>query len=401
MVEVWLPYGSSEIPVRVPEERLIDILRIQRSPNLPDIAAEAKQLIETNRRLQEMAQQAKRVCIALGPCANPKLAGELINALLQTVTRNSSGTTTILSTPSAPNLDRESFSDTPIKHHLPESSGTSSVTEFKGDFTPQLNSDFLSADLRIIVGEVKPHNFLKYSGLSDMVFPGLASNDTIQHHLSNRNRFTVLDLYKERLNIANSLGRTMALGVILDSDRDPVRVALGSISDVLSTTQDSLEETHLRTVTKMADVVVMGAGGTPQDETLLEAVETLPAGLTALKRNGALIVAAECGKGHGDTEFYAWCQEGKEARYLETRLRHHFSYDGFKAAFLRRTLEAHRIYLISTVADHYVEKVFGMKAARTVNAALQTVQRTLGSDSTVSVIPDASRVIIRRQTIAQ
>jgi nickel-dependent lactate racemase len=113
-----------------------------------------------------------------------------------------------------------------------------------------------------------------------------------------------------------------------------------------------------------------------------------------------LIVAAECERGHGDTEFYTWCAERKEPRHLETRLRHHFNYNGFKAAFLRRTLETHRIYLASTIPDYYIEDIFGMKAARTVNAALQTAQRTLGSDSTISVIPDASRIILRQKTPA-
>ncbi len=41
----------------------------------------------------------------------------------------------------------------------------------------------------------------------------------------------------------------------------------------------------------------MSAGGTPDDESLLQAIETFPIGIGALKRNGALIIAAECGKG--------------------------------------------------------------------------------------------------------
>ena len=153
-----------------------------------------------------------------------------------------------------------------------------------------------------------------------------------------------------------------------------------------------------RNVTKTADIVVMGVGGAPQDESLVQAVETFPVGVTALKRNGVLIIASECGKGHGDTEFYDWCAEKKEPHHLEARLRHHFNYNGYKAAFLRRLLDSHRVYLVSTIPDHYVENVFGMRAARTVNAALQTAQRTLGSDSSISVIPDASRVILRQTT---
>ncbi len=40
MVEVWLPYGSSEVAVRVPEETLIDILKPQANTENLDPVAE-------------------------------------------------------------------------------------------------------------------------------------------------------------------------------------------------------------------------------------------------------------------------------------------------------------------------------------------------------------------------
>jgi nickel-dependent lactate racemase len=74
-------------------------------------------------------------------------------------------------------------------------------------------------------------------------------------------------------------------------------------------------------------------------------------------------------------------------------LKRNFNYEGYKATFLLRTLEKHRLYLVSTIPDHYVENTFRMRPAVTVNSALQSVQRTLGSNSTISVIPNASRII--------
>ncbi len=279
-------------------------------------------------------------------------------------------------------------------------SSTLPIDNFKG-FPLQLNSEFVSADLRIAVGELRPHQFLGYSGLSDVVFPGLASENSVRNHLTDRPGFSALDLRRERFEIASVLGDTLAFGVILNSDRTAAQVVLGSMKDSLLTLEDASNSTFSCHVAKMADIVVMSAGGAPQDESLLQAVETFPAGLAALKKDGALIVAAECGKGHGDTEFYEWCAERKETRYLEARLRRRFNYNGFKAAYLQRALESHRIYLVSTIPDHYVENVFGLKAAQTVNAALHTAQRAIGSDSTISVIPDASRVILRQQAPAQ
>lgn len=384
--------------MRVPEERLIDIFRTQNVANPSDPIAEARKLIESNERLQKLAKEAKRICIALGACGNRELAANLIETLQQTVASNSQAATTILLAPDAVELNKNLLPNTEIAHHNPESSATLPIENPQVDFVPQFNSEFVNADLRLIVGEHKPHPFLTYSGLSDIVFPGLASWSSTQSHLANRTGFSASDLRKERLEIASFVGNVIALGVVLDSDKTLSQVALGSLTDCLTTLEDATHRLLSRDVAKTADIVVMSAGGAPQDESLLQAVETFPVGVSALKRNGTLIVAAECGKGHGNTEFYSWCAEKKEPHHLEARLRHRFNYNGFKAAFLQRILDTHRIYLVSTIPDHYVEDVFGMKTAPTVNAALQTAQRALGADSTISVIPDASRVILRNTT---
>jgi nickel-dependent lactate racemase len=182
------------------------------------------------------------------------------------------------------------------------------------------------------------------------------------------------------------------LGLVLDAALCPSAIAFDEIDGCLGSLEPIVNEQYSKLITKRADIVVMSAGGAPFDATLARAVETFPAGINAVKKEGVLIVAAECGEGHGGTQFYEWSAERKEPRYLESRLRHRFSYDGFKASFLGRTLQTHRVYLVSTIPDHYVQSVFGMRPAATVNAALQTAQRAHGSESTISVIPNACRV---------
>jgi nickel-dependent lactate racemase len=395
VVEVWLPYESSEIPARVPAERLVDILSPKRSPSIPDVSSESKRLMESNESLQEMIRQAQQVCIAVGECGRKQLATELAKGLVQSLVKNGKAgvSITVLCTPDSSPLDSDSLPEAHIISHDPASSPTAPLEGFKGDFVPQLNSIFLDAELKIVIGELKPHNFLQYAGLCDLVMPGLASEDSLRNQISNRTGISMLDIHKERVEVANAVRNLVAIGIVLDADMAPACMTIGAMSESLENLEDDAKRVFSKEVVKPADIVVMSAGGMPVDQSLLRAIETFPAGLAALKRDGALIVAAECGTGHGDQEFYAWASERKEPRHLEARLRHHFNYNGFKAAFLLRAVETHRIYLASTIPDHYVENVFGMKAAKSVNAALQTAQRTLGSDSTISVIPDASRIV--------
>jgi nickel-dependent lactate racemase len=281
-----------------------------------------------------------------------------------------------------------------ILSHDPLSSSVVSLEQSRYSFLASLNSIFASADLRIALGELKPHHMLGYSGLSDVVFPGLASLDSEQSHLTNRKNFMVTDLYTERVGMASSFENLFALGFALNPDLSPAHIALATFQECLEDLKKGVQVACKRRIGRSADIVVMSAGGKPLDESLAHAVETLPAALPALKRDGVLIVAAECSSGYGNAEFYQWCAEGKEPRYLEMRLRRNFSYEGYKATFLLRLQEKHRVYFVSTIPDHYVENTFHMRPAGTVNAALQSAQRSIGSNSTISVIPNAGRTIL-------
>jgi nickel-dependent lactate racemase len=394
LVEVWLPYGGSEIPVRVAEERLVDILRPNTSESPLNTLQEIKRLLEGNRDLEKLAGSGGRICIALGACGSRQLLFDIVKCLVDHLIQKGASVeaVTVLCTQESGGLDLSSFSGIKVVTHNPASSEAIELGESTNKYRPSIDASLISADLKIVLGELKPHPWMQYSGLSDVVLPGLASLNSIKNHLANRKEMDSSGLFKERMSTASSIENLFGLGFVLDGNSAPTRLCLGAISDCVNELGAAVSEVSTRKIERAADIVVISAGGHPKDGSLLSAVEVFPTGLAALKKDGALIVAAECAAGHGDTEFYDWTAERKEPRYLEARLRHSFNYNGFKAAYLARSLENHRIHLVSTIPDHYVEHAFGMRPAETVNLALQTAQRALGSDSRVLVIPDAGRI---------
>jgi nickel-dependent lactate racemase len=397
LVEIWLPYGRTEIPARIPEERLIEILRPAKTDHPLDANSEMKRLAQSS-GLIDRARRAGRICVALGHCSNPQVLQATTGALVQEIlaAQTSSDSITILSVPGSPGFSSDAILQSRIIQHDPISSQTRSVEGFRSDFELSLNSVFLEADLKILVGELKPHPFLGYCGVYDIPFPGLASSSSALSQLIDRKQIEVSDLFEERMKVTRSIPNLFSLGIVLDSERTPAKFGLSENTTCFNELKAASQHFTSKEIERLADIVIISAGGSPWDDSLANAVEAIPAGLVAAKRDGSIIFAAECGKGHGGGAFYAWCAEKKEPRHLEARLRHNFNYDGYKAAFLLRALEAHRVYLVSTIADHYVESVFRMKAARTINSALQTAQRTLGSDSTITVIPEANAVALKQ-----
>jgi nickel-dependent lactate racemase len=395
MVEIWLPYGSSEVAVRVPEETLIDILKPQADMEKPDVAIEIKRLVSSNPEFQNKVKNARHVCVALGSSRNARLLRESVNALLAEL-----GTIgvqpdriTVLLTPDSALPETELESGLSIIRHS-SNSQTGPISSLQSEFTPEINSLLMDAPIRIAVGELCPNSVLGFSGLPDLIFPGLGSEASIQREVSGRKPLTPSEIHKERLEIALQLSDLFALGFVLNEDRSLRHITIDTFGKCLNHLEEIIRGYCTRTVEKAADIVIMSAGGTPTDETLLRSLENFPNGLSILKRNGALIVASECASGSGNGEFYAWSAEKKEARYLESRLRHSFNFNGWKAAYLARAIQNHRIYLVSTIPDHHVENVFGLRPAKTVNAALLSAQRALGNDSKISVIPDPTSVIV-------
>jgi nickel-dependent lactate racemase len=390
LVEVWLPYGRSEIPARVPDEHLTDIIKPANNPALSDPIAESSQMIASNDAFVRKAKAVARVCLVFGSCGSRQLTTDLARTVLHFI--NSPQNSTVICTDEAVEPETNSLGNVQVERH----NGRAETLGWKptsGGFIPEINSRFAQAELRVLIGELRPHPFLGYAGLPDLIFPSLGST---RAHLSERPPSSPGVLHTERLEITKSFDNLYMLGLVLDGDSRVTAVKFGETEGCLDELQALVNEQDTRVISKRSDIVVMSAGGSPFDTTLDRAVESFPSGVSALKKDGALIVAAECESGHGGGHFYEWCSEHKEPRHLETRLRHHFSYSGFKASSLARVLQTHRVYLVSTIPDHYIESNFGMRPSSTVNAALQTAQRALGSDSTISVIPNACRVITKQ-----
>ena len=390
MVEVWFPYGSSEVPLRVPDENLVDILG-QRDSAQSQPHVDLEHLI--TEEVLEKAKNAERICIVLGSSKRNELlinaTRSLLNAFSNAGVERSRAT--ILTTAQLNSID--GLTELQAVHHSPLNSPTALCEGFSGDFAPLLNEAVVNSQLTIAIGELMPHHLTRYTGLCDLIFPGLASETSAREELIRDKPMDPRELHNERLAVASLLPNAYAYGYVLKRDLSVADLSLGPFNETVDRLSKVVDEAAKVEVKKAADIVIMSAGGMPLDETLLRAVEYFPAGLAILKKNGALIVAAECPLGHGDTDFFAWSNEHKEARHLEARLRRRFNYYGWKAAHLMRTLTTHRVYLVSTIPDHYVEHTFGLRAAKTMNGALQSAQRAIGADSSITVIPNASQVI--------
>jgi len=407
MVECWFPYGKTEVHVSVALKNLLAIAEIKaRAAAEPEkeILAAIQNPMDT-KRLAEIAGKGKRAAIALeGELPSPYMgfaAEQVITELL------SAGVTTgdisVIVSPGTAGTIRGDLKEQlkPLERFevkIAEHSWSQGDSKEAGNLL--LNRDFLEADLRIVLGEVKPDPVAGYSGGASVLFPGLASIRSIELRLRRSvalgSRLSMLEgnpAYEVSKEAAGLVGVDFAVNIVSDPAGQPIKVFAGALERSWRSAVELAEKTYTADMEK-GEVVVVSAGGYPYDRTLhlaSRAVENI-AGLR--RREGAVILLAECSEGYGDPDFYRYMAEHRDLKEMERTLKARWTMGGEAAYRLRRALEGTQLVLVSMMPDN-TARVLDIKVSRTASDALSYVNKRAGKELKAVVVPFGSVTIPR------
>jgi nickel-dependent lactate racemase len=169
-----------------------------------------------------------------------------------------------------------------------------------------LNSEWLSADVRITTGFVEPHFFAGFSGGPKLVAPGLAGLETtLTLHDASRighpdARWGVIDgnpVQDDVRAIAAATGVTFALDVVLDGAQRIVSAFGGDVLPMHAAACAKAGAIAMCPVTGPFDVVITSNGGFPLDQNLYQSVKGMSAAAQVVKPGGMIVCVAECRDG--------------------------------------------------------------------------------------------------------
>jgi lactate racemase len=176
-----------------------------------------------------------------------------------------------------------------------------------------LNSEWVSADIKITTGFVEPHFFAGFSGGPKMVAPGLAGLDTVLV-LHNAERIghpsatwgvTVGNpVHDDVRAIASGTGVTFALDVVLNRRKEIVAAFGGDILPMHAAATRLAKMLSMRALPELFDIVVTTASGYPLDQNLYQSVKGMSAANRIVRDDGLIICAAECRDGFPDHGSY-------------------------------------------------------------------------------------------------
>ena len=410
MVDVWLPYGKSDVCVRVPAINLLGSIEPKETAGAQDSKAEVERALREvigSKRLSEIANSESKVVIVVDDMTRHTPTSIMILPVLselQTAGVKDENITVIFGCgthravkqeEAVKIIGEEAFRRVKTVSHDCKAQDLAYVGTTKTHGSKVfLNRIFAEADVKVLLGDVGFHYYAGYGGGRKSVMPAISSEETIkQNHamlLNSNARTGLLDgnpVHQDMTEAATLAKVDFILNVVTNSKDEIVKAFAGDVQQAFTEAVKLVDEIYRVKVDRRADIVVVSPGGYPSDINLYQAHKGLDNALEVVKRGGIIILVAECVEGHGNQVFYDWMKRFKDLKEAEREIKRNFAMGGHKAYYLLKALQNHQIILVSSLPDYYASNIFRLKTARAVNDALGEAMKLAGSQARVWAMP--------------
>jgi nickel-dependent lactate racemase len=413
MVDVWLPYGKTDVCIRIPARNLLGTIEPKEREGALDAKAEVERALKEpigSKRLCEIVKPESKVAIVVDD-ATRKAPSEVmllpVLAELNAAGVKDENVTVIFGCGTHRAVKPEEAAELlgeevlkRIKTISHDCQATDLVhvgtTKTHGNKV-HINRVFAEADVKVLLGDVGFHYYAGYGGGRKSVLPAISGEETIKHNhamlLHANARTGILEenpVHQDMTEAARLAKVDFIVNVVENKKGEIVKAFAGDLEQAFMEAVKLVDEMYRVTVDRRADIIVVSAGGHPADMNLYQAYKGLDNALDTVKRGGVIILVAECPEGHGNQVFYDWMTRLGDLKNVEREVKRNFVMGGHKAYYLLKALQNHQIILVSSLPDYYATSIFKVKTSRAVNDALGEALKMAGSASRVWAMPQGS-----------
>jgi nickel-dependent lactate racemase len=263
-----------------------------------------------------------------------------------------------------------------------------------------VNRHFAESDLRIVVGNIEPHQFQGFSGGVKSAAIGLTGHETIEHNHAlmtdpgaRLGRYAGNPARQDVEEIGHAIGVHFALNAVLNGRKQIVHAIAGEPRAVMETGIPLVRELWQVTVSAPFDLVVASPGGHPKDINLYQSQKALAHASLVTRKGGSVILTAACPEGAGSQRYEAWMSGMHSSDEVLTR----FEKEGFclgphKAYQIARVASRVRVFLVSDMSPGRVRRLL-LTPAGGLDKALAMTLPDLPASGRVGILPRASSTI--------
>ncbi|MBC7225277.1 MAG: nickel-dependent lactate racemase, partial [Anaerolineae bacterium] len=265
-----------------------------------------------------------------------------------------------------------------------------------------VNRAYAEADLRVVVGNIEPHQFAGFSGGVKTVVVGLGARQGIDknHALmmqpgAEMGRYQGNPLREDIEEAGERIGVHLALNAIINTHGEVVQVLAGAPRAVMEAGVPISQEICMLAVPQAYDLVISSAGGYPKDINLYQSQKGLRHAVQVVRDGGVLILVSACVEGTGSRSWEAF-MEGITSvdEALERFAREPFRVGPHKAFLIAQDLRRATVYLVSELDPGLARRLL-FRPAPSVQAALDEVLPSLPEGARVAILPKATSTVPR------
>ena len=417
MVDAWIPYGKTEVCARIPTRNFLGEIIPKQKVGVEDSRAEIERALNEpigTKKLREIAKPGNKVAIVVNDATRPTPSHLMVVPLLDELNKagvNDSEVTVIfgcgIHRPVTPQeqeklIGKEALERVKTISHDANADDQVFVGETSNGTKVYLNKVFAEADIKILTGEINLHYYAGYGGGRKGLLPAVSSAETIQQNhsllVSAKATTGVLEgnpVHEDMLEAARLTKIDFILNIVTNNKNELVQAFAGDVEQAFLEGTKLVDEMYKVTISQRANIVVVSAGGHPHDINLYQATKALQNALDAVKRNGIIILAAECPEGHGNEAFVEWMEKYPSLNRLEREIKRNFVLGGHKAYFINKALQKVTIILVSVIPDTYAVNIFKMRSSSAMNDAIRDAFEIVGKNAKVYVMANG------KETMAQ
>jgi lactate racemase len=268
-----------------------------------------------------------------------------------------------------------------------------------------IHKEFMEANVRILTGFVEPHFFAGFSGGGKAVMPGLALLETIMrnHNADNIDHPKATwgithgnPIWEEIHEAVAFTHPTFLVNVTLNRMKEITGVFAGDWEQAHAQGCTFVKETAMVEVDQPFDIVITSNSGYPLDLNLYQAVKGMSAASQIVKKDGSIIIAAECWDGIPSGSHYSkLLHEAKSIRQLLETIRN----PDFKMCDMWQTQiqalisQKADIYVFSKGLDSNAISEAMLQPCDSIETTVEVLRQKYGPDTRICVLPEGPQTI--------
>lgn len=375
-MKIKLPYGLGHIAVDIPEENILDIIKID-DPSPPQdektIILNAMKKPISSRPLSRLARRKKNAAILVSDVTRPCPSHKFLPFILDELEEARVSDIKIIfglgiHRKQTEDEKRMLVGEQAIKRIRRLVDSNEGLFRFIGHTkagTPvEVCEEVLASDLLIVTGNLEYHYFAGYSGGAKAAAIGVCSPKTIQanHSLMLDDRavtgsFKHNPLRQDIEEAGQMIGIDFLFNAVLDDKKRIISAFAGSNNEAYREGIKRYDQIYRMVVGEKADVVIAATGAYPKDLNLYQAQKALENVKDVVKETGEIILISSCDEGYGNKIFEEWMRKADDYHTLETWIKKKFVLGGHKAYALSKLLAKTRVALYSSFSREDSEKM--------------------------------------------